>query len=341
MTKTGDRVQAQPKLTAVKSTGQCGAIEQHLLTLPADAPIRALISTAAFEQQLAGYEAVNQTAITQQANYKALGHSALLLTTLATLMAALTLLPLDSWLDGTARTAVTGLQSVANFLAMLLVWRIARKDYVEGWMETRATAERLRGALFERLLAADATTGTNAKRLWREKLDLFMAAHVNYQLGYFDGAIKKAQVRSNLSSWPKTLSVIATLVVSVIAAIGIANYARDTGMPLPPWLDAGVLALRVPDTVRWQLGLNTLAAGLLAYASTRTLMYQDASNLALYRITRQRLVDLKAEELAQTEIAADQGEAMRVLGFCRRAQAILEADNLAWKLSRPPADTRR
>ena len=116
------------------------------------------------------------------------------------------------------------------FLAAMRYWWIARRDYVSAWMQARADAERRRGALFESLLRAEAPVGADLKRLWREKLDLVTSAHIDYQLAYFTSATKKASDCDRKLSWPRKLSLLATVVVAVIGAAGVANYIRDQGI---------------------------------------------------------------------------------------------------------------
>ena len=91
--------------------------------------------------------------------------------------------------------------------------------------------------------------------------------------------------------------------------------------------------------MRWQLGFNTAASALLAYASARAMITQDARNAALYAVTMKRLDDLRTpERLAAVRAAADAGNEETVLAYAREAQAILDADHQAWMLNRPPAD---
>ncbi|MBU1210091.1 MAG: TIR domain-containing protein [Alphaproteobacteria bacterium] len=312
--------------------GRRAAITEALANLPADAPIRTLTGSKGFEDRLAAYEATNAKAVNAQTAYKRWGGVALGLATVATLIAAATLLPVSALVPVEADRYVSGLQAAANILALLIVWWLGRAGAIDRWLTTRAEAERLRGQLFADLLAAPAPPGSDVNALWSQKLALFNAAHVDYQRRYLAGARKRHTKAAAGLSWPRPLAFGATalsIVVGACAFFGVWPYDLLT---LAPWLKLA------EEPVRWQLGLGTLASGLLAYASARTLIHQDERNAALYRHTGARLDELVAAEGKAAEDAAARGDGVAVIDYAQAAQAILDADHTAWQFHRPPRD---
>jgi len=316
----------------VDTHGQRAAITKALADLPTDAPIRTLAGSQAFETRLAAYEATNAKAVKAQTAYKRWGGVALALATVATLIAAATLLPLSAVVPVEADAYVSGLQAAANILALLIVWSPGRAGAIDHWLTTRAEAERLRGQLFADLLAAPTPPGADAKALLSQKLALFNAAHVDYQRGYFESARKRHTKAAAGLSWPRTLAFGATALSILVGACAFFGFWPEDLLTLAPWLKLA------EEPVRWQLGLGTLASGLLAYASARTLIHQDERNAALYRHTGDRLRELVDAQGKAAADAAARGDDIAVIDYAHAAQAILDADHTAWQFHRPPRD---
>lgn len=291
--------------------------------------MHALLESQAFEDRMAAYEAANRTAIKAQGCYKKWGWLALALATLATLIAAATLLPVSALFPDQSTRIVSGLQSVANILSLAIVWRLNQSGAIDDWMTTRAEAERLRGILFGDLMAAPVPPGAQAGQLWPEKLALFVAAHMDYQRRYFTSAEQRHMKGARSLSLPRWLAFGAMALAVVVGGLTFFDLWPVEILKQAPWLKLN------EEPIRWQLGLNTLAASLLAYASARTMMNQDERNAALYRHSGRRLDELKATEGAEVETAARNGDGERVLKYAHAAQSILEADHQAWRLHRP------
>lgn len=292
----------------------------------------ALLESQAFEDRMTAYEAANGTAIKAQGRYKRWGWLALALATLATLIAAATLLPVSAMFPEHSTRIVSGLQSVANILSLAIVWWLNQIGAIDEWMTTRAEAERLRGTLFSDLLAAPPPPGARADQLWPEKLALFGGAHVDYQRRYFASAERRHMKGARSLSLPRWLAFSAIALAIVVGALTFFDLWPVEVLKQAPWLRLN------DEPIRWQLGLNTMAASLLAYASARTMMNQDERNVALYRHSGRRLDELKATEGAEVEAAARNGDGDRVLKYALAAQSILEADHQAWRLHRPLAN---
>jgi len=204
-------------------------------------------------------------------------------------------------------------------------------------METRAEAERLRGDFFRAMLHAPTPAGVDGGRLWLEKLALFDAAHLDYQSAYYRSAIRRHSKGASARAWPRALAASA---IGTSITLGLGALLYNFGFAVPGGLPELVKWLRsfdLGEPIRWQLGLNTAASALLAYASARAIITQDERNGALYRMTLHRLDGVRTKarrEAVGTAAAAGDGAA--VLDYASEAQEILDADHLAWRLSRPP-----
>lgn len=309
-------------------------IERVVATLAADAPLRRVVG--AQEQRLVAYELANETATRAQQFYKHWGHTALVLTTIAALLSAAMLLPIERLvpLSSAFRGIVSGLQSAANVAALVIVWRLTQSGAISRWMQSRAEAETLRGSYFRAVIEAPAPTGEDDQRLWREKLALLDAAHLDYQRAYFASAEKRHRKGSSMLRGPKVVATVATICGILI---GAAALAHGLGLPVSGFVV--LLGEILADPIRWQLGLNTIASSLLAYASARAMVTQDERNAALYALTGRRLDDLRTpDRRAAVAAAASAGDGAAVLAYAQAAQAILDADHQAWVLNRPPAN---
>lgn len=326
-----------PRRPHIGKYGQRPTITAALAKLAPDAPIRALVADPALDDRLKVYEDADADAGRAQRGYMRWAQVALALMTLATIISSAMLLPLEKLVPGSGawRGIVSGLQSAANATALLVVWWLNRSGAVQTWMTHRAEAERLRGDYFRALLVAPAPAGIDTARLWRQKLDLLDAAHLDYQRGYLASAARRHQKGASSRAWPRALATIVTM-----AGIGVGTLALlfGFGVPLPEELGAAI-GIVLDDPTRWQLGLNTAGSALIAYASARAMVTQDERNAALYSVTRQRLKALRTSECRRAvQEAADRGNSVTVLAYAEAAQSILDADHQAWMLNRPPPD---
>ncbi len=312
--------------------GQRAIIEAHAAGLPAGSPLRQLLASEAFEHDMSAYEGADRQAANSQRRYKDLGRLALTLTTFATLIAAVTLLPFSASFPRQVTGAISAFQSAANILTLMIVLWLNRSGAIGTWLTTRAEAERLRGKLFADLLAAPGNSSPSPPQLWSEKLELFNAAHFDYQRNWF---VANAARHSDGGQGTSLLRWLAYGAIGLAVAIGVVNVLDLW----PAELLARVSWLKFSEEpVRWQLGLNTFASSLLAYASARMLMNQDERNAALYAHSGRRLDELKAAEGEEVALAARAGDGDRVLRYARAVQSILDADHQAWQHHRPLAD---
>lgn len=309
--------------------GQEGVIFRVASRMEGDAPLRAVVSHPAVRRAMETYEQKDAEAIKYQKAFKRLGWVALVLSTVATLSAAATLMPIEHWLPKFATRLVSGLQSIANVAAFLLILWLDRRGVADRWMASRAEAEADRGRIFETILAVQGPPGSDRRRLVREKQQLVEEAHLDYQLGYFTKAARRHKRLIRALTLPRVIALSAT---GVAISMGLLHFAGLDASIFPAFLQW----LTDKDVVRWQLGLNTIASSLLAYASARAAMTQDERNAALFERSRKDLQELKDSELEATRWAAADGDEARVAAFLGKIKAILEADHRAWLLTRPP-----
>lgn len=310
-------------------------IERHIATLPADAPLRALISDPALDDRLKVYEDVDADARKVQTRFKRWARVALVLMTFATLVSSLMLFPIERlWSESLGwRGFVSGAQSAANAIALGVVWWLNRSEAVARWIDVRAEAERLRGDYFRAVLMASTPVGADPTRLLSEKLALIEAAHLDYQRGYLASAVRRHGAGSARRALPRSLAMISTVLSIVIGIVAVIAAGQSAS-----WL-VGIVEALLSDPIRWQLGLNTMASALLGFASARAMINQDDRNAALYRGTLAELDRLRTAERRSTAVAsAAQGNDAAVLAYAAEAQAVLDADLRAWRLAREAVD---
>jgi hypothetical protein len=308
-------------------------IMHHVNRLPAEAPLRVVVADPGLDDRLKLYEDADADANSAQKWFKRWAGLALALMTVATLISSLMLFPIEKmWPESLRwRGFVSGMQSAANAIALIVVWWLNRSEGVARWIDLRAEAERLRSEYFRALLAAPAT-GATAPELLSQKLALIEFAHHDYQRGYLASAISKHADGASRRARPRRLSTAATLVAILIGLLAAWAAIRSQDAVLQ-----AILAL-IDDPIRWQLGLNTMASALLAFASARSMIHQDDRNAALYRGTLADLDRVRGEQRQVVIAAAERGDEAMVAGYAREVQAILDADSRAWRLAREAVD---
>ncbi len=313
---------------------QRAAIEEFLKSLPADAPIRSVVASAEVSTQIDTYETADARALAAQARYRAWGRRGLRATTFGILIGALLLLPLDQWFTGPPRTVVGALQTLAlviTFGATLLIMWLKPLDL---WMSHRAEAEQLRGKLFAAILNGTAPAGAS-KALLTQKLDLLMAAHINDQLRFFD---KRTGEHKKLASNFSPVRLLGYLLIVGAAALGLAALINGLGVPIPNSLRWMVDLLVLPDANRWQLGIATMASGVLAHATARTLMEEDERKAALYAVTAKKLRRLIDRDLSKVQTATANGDETALRRLFVDARTILEQEHAVWSFIRASDD---
>jgi hypothetical protein len=310
---------------------QRDAIDRFLATLPAGAPLRPIVLGPEVQGKLEAFETADARALAEQTRYRTWGRRGIRATTFGILVGALLLFPLDAWVAGTPRTIIGALQTLALVITFGATLFITWLKPLEEWMTHRAEAEQVRGQIFAAALHSPAPPNTEAKALPAQKLGLLMAAHINDQLGFFANRIRQHGRRASKFS-PVRLLGYAMIVCAGV--LGLAALTSALGVPLPHALKRLVDWLVLPDANRWQLGIATIASGVLAHATARTFMDQDERNAALYAITAGKLRTLIQRDLARVETAAETGDETALQTFSADARRILEQEHAVWSFLR-------
>lgn len=321
------------KPVARKSYDQRDAIERGLATLDKDSPAHAICASSSLQRRLGAYEHRDAAAESYQWYYKRLGLTALILTSAAIMLGAVTLMaPLSTGYEA-ARSSMGTAAVTFNFAVLALVALIKRNALVAKWMTSRAKAERLRGMIFERLLgAAAARPGALS-----DALKVTNAAHVDYQLGYFTSAKTRHLRPAWLKTFAKYLAGTTFLLSVAIATLRwrpVAEYLRGHAQQTNDLLGY----LQQSEGVHIQLGLSVISAGMVVALTAWELMNQDERNAKLYELSERRLSALKAGKRTEATAAAAAGDAAPVASYLRDVRAVLEADQQSWQLSPPPED---
>ncbi len=314
---------------------QRAAIEKYLGGLPTDAPIRSVVASPGVSTQLDAYEAADAHALAAQTRYRAWGQRGLRATTFGILIGALLLLPLDHWFAGTPGTVVGGLQTLAlviTFGATLLIMWLKPLDQ---WMLHRAEAEQHRGKIFAAILNSASPTSAAATTLATQKLDLLMAAHINDQLDYLD---KRTHEHKKVASNFSPVRLLGYVLIVCAAVLGLAALINGLGIALPAGLKRLVDVLVLPDANRWQLGITTMASGVLAHATAHTLMEEDERKAALFAVTAKKLRRLIGRDLPKVRLAVANGHETTLQKFFADARSILEQEHAVWSFIRPSDD---
>lgn len=326
--------------TAEENRFQRAAIAKFIAGQPADAPIRAIVASEAVQKTLTAFEVADDAALAAQARYRCWGRRGLRATTLGIIIGALLLLPLDQWFDGKPRLIVGGLQTLAlvfTFAAILLIRWLKPLDQ---WLTHRAGAEQWRGRLFSAIVNAPAPAGTTAAVLTLQKLDLLTAAHINDQLQFLDD---RAGAHRKVASLFSPIRIAGYLLILCAAVLGLAALINAAGVPIPDSLRWLVDVLVLPDANRWQLGITTMASGILAHATARSLMEEDERKAELYTVTAQKLRRLVERDLGKVQAAAARGDEAALKTYFKDARTIMEQEHAVWSFIRPaddaPSDT--
>ena len=162
-----------------------------------------------------------------------------------------------------------------------------------------------------------------------------MAAHVNDQLAYFD---KSARVHKKVASNFSPLRLLGYFLIIGASALGLAALAKGLGYSMPTIISRLVNWLVLPDANRWQLGIATIASGVLAHATARSLMDGDRRKAALYEVTATKLRKLIARDLPMVQAATANRDVTKLLKFFADARSILEQEHAVWSFIRPSDD---
>lgn len=307
------------------------AIENFVAALPLDAPISQIVKSQEVQAKLSAFEEADARANLAQSRHRIWGRRGIRATTFGILIGALLLFPIDAQIEGLPRLAVGLLQTMALAATFGATALLAWLKPAEEWMSSRAEAERLRGQIFAATLAQPAPAGTDPKDVLSQKLSLLLSAHLEDQLRYFD---RSAKMHKGLSSTFSPLRIFGYVLIVGASVLGFAALTNAVGVPLPEHVQALVNWLVLPDVNRWQLGITTIASGILAHATARTLMDEDERKAVLYAVTADKLRGLITRNLPTLRSAIASGDDAPLGKFFVNARSILDQEHAVWSFMR-------
>ena len=306
------------------------ALEAHLATVPADAPIRTVLGSPDIETRLGQFEWADATAVKEQRSYRRFRMLSLWATMMGTVVGALFLLPIEPSIDGWPRPAFQVLQAAALVLALAATVCIGMRQQVGQWLKARALAERMRADLFRAVMRV----GADGNLLLAPALACFRDTHLDRQLAFYTERGQRYRKSAGNTSPYRMTGYVLLAVAVALGSVGIMNLAARFDWLWPP-LEIAMQWIRLEHPERWQLGLGAMASSILAFASARSFMDLDDRNASFYANTAAQLLRLRTTDLVNAEAAAAAGNVAEVLGFCEKVQALLDTEHLAWSFMRP------
>jgi SMODS and SLOG-associating 2TM effector domain 3 len=158
----------------VPQSYQRAALATHAMASP---EIAAWLASPDTITRLDGFDAADAQAGRRQKRYLRTARRATILSTVATAIAALTLLPLEQALGLKQPRWIGLLQFLAVAIAFWSVMRISWSKLLDRWMLARGEAERLRADLFRHLM--------NSALPLTAQLAAFEECHLDYQRSFY------------------------------------------------------------------------------------------------------------------------------------------------------------
>lgn len=307
--------------------------ELHAAALPAEAgALKRVLERNEIKAIVERYRTADAAAVLAQARYKRIGRLGLYATTLATLVGAFFLLPIEPWLRGTPAAIASTVQVLALVVAFLASRLLAVGSPFDAWMKKRAEAEIARIALFEEVGKANEAAREGELDLLPLKLEYFRRYQLDVQRRYYHG--RGAQHRA--AAWRNnrwlSVSLLVTVASVAIGAIAALHIAAVWGLAVPAWMLEWFAGLAGPQANRLALGLGTIASGLYGLGVARSLMDLDERNASRFLTTAGNLDFLTDTGLLQARQAAQAGNADEVLAFIHRVQGQISSEHREWIL---------
>jgi hypothetical protein len=303
------------------------AIDAHLEKVPPGAAIRSIVATADIKFRLNQFDWADGTALKKQRSYRRSRLLALWATMTASVVGAFTLLPLDQWIAAWPRLVIQVLQAVGLALAFVATVWVGMRRSIGQWLQSRAVAERMRADVFRAIMRGGAASGETLAPV----LACFRDAHLDWQLAFYNS--RETQSAGTTAPY-KMVGYVLLAVAVVPGLVGLADVAAKLQLQLP--METAIQSLRLEQPGRWQLGLGAMATSILAFARMRSFMDLDDRNASFYPIAAAELRRICSTDLAAAETAATRGSLVEVLAFCEAVQTAVDAEHLAWMVTRAP-----
>lgn len=294
--------------------------------VPDNAPIREVLASPNIQNLLDKFDRSDWTAIRRQTSFRRASHLALGAGFIGAIVSALGLLPLERWLPGFSPDVVNVLKMASTFLMSLaIMWLSFRQSGVR-WLRARSEAESMRAEVFRAVI----TAGVANKQLLPEALACFNSAHLEWQLGFFQKRGREFREAARKIARFRLVGQALWVVSALLGLVALLNLAAAFGFTIPivsallPWLV-------VADVHRWHVGLDALAASVLAFASERSTVDRNTRNASYYALAAADLQRVKQDSLSPALQAADKGDDKTVTDFSNRVQSVLDAEHRVWR----------
>jgi hypothetical protein len=307
--------------------------ERHASLLPAEAgALRRVLERGEIKGIVAQFRAADAAAVVAQTRYKRIGRLSLYSGTLATVVGALFLLPIDPWFKGVPSAAASTVQILALVVAFLASRLLAVGAPFDKWMKQRAEAEIARVALFDTVSRADEPLRDGELPLLPLKLEYFRRYQLDVERRYYRGRGNEHSAAAWRNNRWLSVSLLFTVAVLAIAVLANLHIAAAWHVPVPPWLLAWFSGLKGPPANQLMLGLGTVASGLYGLGTARSLMDLDERNASRFLTTAENLEFLSAGALHDARKAAAAGRQEDVLAFIERVHQQISSEHREWIL---------
>ncbi len=307
--------------------------EHHARELPREAAaLKRVLERGEIEAIIKRFRAADTKAIAAQTRYKRIGRLGLYAATMAAVVGALFLLPIEPWLKDPAGSAASAVQISGLVVAFLASRFLIIAKPFDAWMKNRAEAEIARVALFDAVADASEPAREGEIALLPLALEYFRRYQLDVERRYYGGRGRQHAA----DAWRSNLWLRAGLLVTVLSlalgALIVLHLAAARGLPVPDWLLLGPAAMAGVGANRTELALGVVASALYGLGVARSLMDLDERNASRFLTTSQNLEFLTETGLIEAREAAAAGNAEGVRDFIAQVQDQISSEHREWIL---------
>jgi len=308
--------------------------DRHAQMLPTAAEaLKRVLARDDIKEIADSFRLADAKAIAAQARYKHIGRLGLYAATVATLIGAIFLLPIEPWLQGSAAAIASMLQVVSLMMAFLASRYLIIAKPFDAWMKSRAEAEIARVGLFNAVTGATEMSRDGELPLLPLALEYFRRYQLDVQRRYYKGrAAQHAAAAWHNNQWLRAgfLLTATSVIIGVMLAF---ELAAASGLPVPSWLlvlPSGFAGDPGPNRIT--LALGVVASALYGLGVARSLMDLDERNASRYATTSDNLEFLTDKRLAEARTAAAEANAEVVRIFVSDVQSQISSEHREWIL---------
>jgi hypothetical protein len=308
-------------------------LERHAGTLPPEAgALKRVLERRDLQGITERFRSADTAALVAQRRYKRIGRLSLYAATVATVVGAIFIIPVETWIAGIPGSIASGVQMLALATAFLASRLLAMTSPFDAWMKKRADAEIARTDLFNTIARADEPVRDGELPLLPLKLEYFRRYHLDVQRRYYRGRgtqHKAAVWRNNRWLGVGMMFTLASVTLGFLAALHIAAAWE---LPVPAWMLGWTAGLAGQEGKRVILGLGTVASALYGLGTARSLMDLDERNASRFLTTSENLAFLTNTALPDARAAASAGRQEDVLAFMDRVNEQISSEHKEWTL---------